>query len=109
MNMPEWMKVAVLALGRQPEEFQRQYEAVHYETVLTGQMLDRLFLGNLLNVELPEGPFNEGDELFVRGVRLKVKYVQNRRLVLELPPGRRFTRRWDWRRSREIGGDTDGR
>jgi hypothetical protein len=54
------------------------------------EVLERLFAANLLNIDIPEGPSREGDTLLLRGLPLRVKYVQDKRLVLELPPGRKF-------------------
>lgn len=94
-KFPDWLKRMFLALGVTPEEAERRYNNVDYETVHTVQILEKLFEKNLLLLELQDAPFEEGDELLVRGVRFKVLYVKTRRLELELPPGKRFVKpRW---------------
>ena len=110
MKVPDWMKMPLAALGIPPESVEAAYNARTYDdwccslprpwqsrAAHAADTLMTLFAANLLNLELQDGPVDEGETMLVRGMPMKVLYVQDRRLVLELPPGRRFRRREDGR------------
>jgi hypothetical protein len=108
MIIHDYMRLPFAVLGLKPDDVTVAHETRVYEDwnhslpmrsaqgiVHAVEILDKLFAANLLNVDLPQGPVDEGEVILVRGVPMKVKYVQDRRLVLELPPGRKFRRRGD--------------
>lgn len=97
MKTPDWMALPLAALGLKREEIEERYDQAHYESVLTMRILEKLFAANLLNVELPDALLDEGDTMMVRGILMRVSRVQERRLMLELPPGRRFRHKGEWR------------
>jgi hypothetical protein len=106
MKVPDWMKLPLVALGLSVKEIE---EYTPDNTGFTGSMaapdrvgetigiLETLFAANLLNVDLPEGPVREGEAILVRGMLMRVERVQDKRLVLRLPSGRKFRRRYDAR------------
>jgi len=89
-KLPEWMGRVLPAMGLTLAEAERKYNDLHYETVHLVHLLEKLYAMNMLQLELQEAPFEEGQELLVRGVRFNILYVQNKRLVLQLPKGKRF-------------------
>lgn len=89
-RLPEWMAIPLSAIGLKLHDVEKLYNDVHYESVHLVQMLEKLYLANALLLDVQDGPFQEKQELTVRGVLMRIKYVQHRRLVLELPPGRVF-------------------
>ena len=110
MKVPDWMKMPLAALGMEVEWVERAHETRIYEdwnhsvpirfqrgATHAVVILEKLFAANLLNLELQEGPVDEGETMLVRGMPMRVQYIQDRRLMLELPPGRRFRRREDGR------------
>ena len=102
MKVPDWMKMPLAALGLKVQEVEEYLDKPPEENVYdplreTVKILEKLFAANLLNLELQDGPVYEGETMLMRGMPMRVKYVQERRLVLELPPGRRFKRREDGR------------
>jgi len=109
MKVPDWMRMPLAALGLNAQEVEEYLdqpldEYASERNPLNGDIareavktLEKLFSANLLNLELQEGPVDEGETMLVRGMLMRVQYVQERRLVLELPPGRRFKRREDGR------------
>jgi len=110
MKVPDWMKLPLAALGMKTEAVELAHEAPVYEDwnhslptrpargmTAAVEHLEKLFAANLLNLELQDGPVVEGETMLVRGMLMRVKYVQDRRLILELPPGRRFRRPEDGR------------
>jgi hypothetical protein len=114
MRVPAWMRLPLAALGMDSRGVELAYEARVYDDWIfslptrpargmtaAADILGRLFEANLLNVDLPTGPVLEGETILVRGLPMRVKHVQDRRLVLELPLGRRFRRPEDWRAARE--------
>ena len=90
--LPEWMGIILPSMGLTLTEAERRYNDVHYETVHLIHLLEKLYAKNMLLLDLQEAPFEPGQELLIHGVPFKVKYVQTRRLVLELPKGKRFKR-----------------
>ncbi len=106
MKVPDWMKLPLMALGLDPKEVE---EYTPDPTDFAGAMatpdpvgetiniLEKLFAANLLSLELQYGPVVEGETMLVRGMLMRVQYIQDRRLMLELPPGRRFKRPEDGR------------
>ena len=110
MKVPDRMKMPLAALGVDPISAElidepNFYEDWNHSLPLPWQrgrkhaveILEKLFAANLLNLELQDGPVDEGETMLVRGMLMRVQYVQDRRLMLELPPGRRFKRREDGR------------
>ena len=110
MKVPDWMKLPLAALGMEPGAVESAHKAAVYQDwnhslpvrsqsgmVHAVMILEKLFAANLLNLDLPEGAFREGDILLARGLPMRVKYVQEKRLVLELPIGRRFKKPEDGR------------
>ena len=110
MKVPDWMKMPLAALGMEHPAVEAAHETRIYEDwnhsipiapqrgmIHAVEVLEKLFAANLLNLDLQEGPVDEGETMLVRGMLMRVQYVQERRLVLELPPGRRFKRREDGR------------
>jgi hypothetical protein len=105
------MKLPLAVLGMTPREVEHAHEAKVYQDwchslpmrpqrgmVHAAEVLEKLFNANLLAVNLPEGPLEEDETILVRGIGVRVKRIQDRRLVLELiDPARRFRRKWDWR------------
>jgi len=110
MSIPDWMRLPLAALQMPPELVEKALDVRVYEDwnhslpkrsaqgiAHATEIVARLFAANLLNVEIPEGPIEEGEIILVRGLPMKVKYVQDKRLILELPPGRKFRRKEDYR------------
>ena len=110
MKIPDWMRLPLAALGMDPGAVEGAHKAAVYQDwnhslpvrsqggmVHAAEILEKLFAANLLNLDMPEGPFQEGDVLLVRGLSMRVKYIQDKRLILELPPGRKFRRPEDGR------------
>ena len=110
MKVPDWMLRPIEALGLTVPQVELAHEAPIYKdwnhslpvrsqqgAVHAVEVLGKLFAANLLDVRAGGARFREGDTVLVRGVPMRVRYVQDRRLMLELPPGVKFLRPEDGR------------
>jgi hypothetical protein len=99
--MQDWIRNLLRQLGIRPDVVQGELDHPVYLSDLHSvpcmspgrelvQLLGMLHDRNLLNIDKGFDSLVEGQVLYICGIPMKLKYIQRRRLVFELPSGKRF-------------------